>query len=107
MNDCSWFASKWTLEETNKFYESTYDENDIEEVKEVDIEKEGMWIETTDPNDIISIGDSDEISSTFTYSHLGDLMRRGNEVYKFTSYKEVIALNGDFKEPYEIATTEW
>jgi hypothetical protein len=107
MNDYSWFASKWDMEKTNEYYNQKVDDNDIEDVEECDLDKDGMWWETTDKADIEMLGEFDEVTSDTSKISIGDLMCRGGEIYKFTSFRDVLAENKDFTEPYEIATTEW
>ena len=107
MNDYSWFVSKWGIKETNDFYSREYDDNDIGDIEECDLDTEGMWLETTDENDIKRLGDADELFANVGEDTIGDLWRRGNEVYKIVPFREVIAGIKDFTEPYEIATTEW
>jgi len=107
MNDCSWFASKWDKEKTNQYYNNEIDDNDINDVTECDLDKDGMWYLTEDQADIEALGDSDELVNDISEPVIGDLMRRGNEVFKFTSFREVLKESEDFTEPYEIATTEW
>lgn len=107
MNDYSWFVSKWGIEETNNYYNREYDENDIEEVEECDIDTDGMWMETTDENDIKRLGDGDTLVADVGKHTFGDLQLIDGGVFKFVSFREVIASSGDFTEPYEIATTEW
>lgn len=107
MNDYDWVASKWDIEKTNEYYSEEFDDNHIECVAECDIDKDGMWYETTNKADIEMIGDSDGIMSKAIGCTIGDLMRRDSEVYKFTSFRQVLEESDDFTEPYVIATTEW
>lgn len=118
MNDYEWWATKLDKEETNEFYlkETGLDEEDnpLEEIEECNLDKEGMWWETEDPADIEELGDADEIigiekvgNQTRSKVQLGNLMRRGNEVYKFISLREALKKHGDFEEPFCLASTEW
>jgi hypothetical protein len=107
MNDYSWFASKFDMEKTNEYYNQEIDDNDIEDVEECDLDKDGMWWETTDKADIEKLGEADELVDDIGKTSVGDLMRRDSQVYKFTSFRKVLEESNDFTEPYEIATTEW
>lgn len=114
MNEYEWLASKWSIEKTNEWYENHFDDNPIEDVKECNLDTEGMWYLTTDKKDIERLGGSDEL---FSYeiingnhkrkTQFGDLIRRDGEIYKFISYRDAIQYDLDFKEPYCIASTEW
>lgn len=114
MNECEWYASKWDLKETNDWYEKNIAENDIDEVEEMDLELEGMWVETTDKKDIERLGDKEIVTrhdlAKDNYK-LGDLLRVGDSIFKFISYKEAIekdiaGYGVDFEEPYLIASNE-
>lgn len=118
MDDYEWWATKWDLERTHEYYIKEYglDSEDclIEDVRECDIDKEGMWWETEDEEDLKMIGDSDEIigfevvnGQTKAKVEFGNLMRRSGEVYKFISLREALKEHGDFTEPFCIASTEW
>ncbi|MBB6625240.1 hypothetical protein H7E67_17630 [Clostridium gasigenes] len=128
MNDYSFVASKWSIEETNKWYENLFDDNNIEDIEELNIKETGMWLETNNIEHLDRLGDSDEITSMKTVNgnsvgctqfgdlctqfgdlctQFGDLMRRSGGIYILTSYEDVLLMEGDFEEPYEIATTEW
>jgi len=110
MNDCEWWASKWDIHKTNEYYLKDVGmdagDNPEEEVEECDIDKKGMWWETHDKKDREELGDYDEISSANGHE-FGSLMRQGNEIYKLISFREAIAKNGDFENPYCIASTEF
>jgi len=118
MNDCEWWASKLDKRATLNFYLKetclTEEENPIEEVRECDIDKEGMWWETDDPEDIERLGDADEVIGTKEVNgmtvreiQLGNLMRIDGQIYKFIPFREAIKKYRDYKEPYMIACTEW
>lgn len=120
LNDYEWYITSWYLEDTLKWYINEFgDEITEEDVELCDIDKKGMWIETTDNNDILKLGDSDELISTKVDKHgkritvpkFGDLMRGYDGlVFKFTSFRDVINKNymdNPLKEPEVIASTDW
>ena len=108
MNEYVWYASKWSSEETNDWYNKNVEDNDIEDVELVDLDSEGMWYETNDKEDIERLGDSDELRKVVLgEAEFGDLLRKGNSVYKYISYREAIKQDLYFTEPYCISTTEW
>jgi hypothetical protein len=120
MGDYEWWATKFNKEETLEWYieESGLleDEVSMDEMKECDLDKEGMWWETNDPEDIKKLGDADEIvgiekinGRTRKRVRFGNLMRRGAEVYKFIPFREALEKYGDFEESscFCLATTEW
>lgn len=115
MNDYEWWASKWNKEETNEFYKKEIgEENSLEEIRECDLDKEGMWWNTGDKEDIEKLGDNDEIISvevvdgiTKRKTKFGDLQRQYSEIYKFIPLREALVKHGDFTEPFCIAGTEW
>lgn len=115
MNDYEWWASKLSVEETEKFYEEEIgEENDIEDIKECDIDSEGMWWETENQADIERLGDAEEIISYATiYGQetpkvsFGNLMRREGEVHKYIPLRIALMKYGEVKDPFCLATTEW
>jgi acyl-ACP thioesterase len=113
MDDYSSFATNLTLEATIEWYKKEFGEEpyDIDEIKEVDIETKGMWVETDEEKDVLELGEADELfykDYSKTKEHVsGDLMRRGYSIFKFTLYKDVIKSYGVINEPFEISTTEW
>lgn len=118
MNDYEWWASELDKKETNEFYKKelglTNEDNPLEDIKECNIDKEGMWWETTDEKDLERLGDADEIIGIEKINGMirkkvrfGDLMRRQEGIFKFISFREAIKICGEYKEPYEIASTEW
>ena len=108
MGEYSCIASKLSIKKTTEWYKKYIDDIDeeVEEIEEVNIDKEGMWIETTNKLDFESIGDSIKIGNSDNVQ-FGDLWRINDTVHKYTSYRKVLEMNGDFEEPYEISTTEW
>lgn len=106
MNDYEWWASKLSIEETEKYYEKEFgEENQIEDILECDIDKKGMWWETEDEKDIKDLGENDECVHKPT--ELGDLMSRNGEVYKYIPFRLALMKIGEIKEPFCIASTEW
>ncbi|WIV11148.1 hypothetical protein [Proteiniborus sp. MB09-C3] len=118
INDYEWWASKLNIEETLDFYLKEYnldeDDNPIENIKECDIDKEGMWWLTEDIEDLEKLGDNDEIVSykivhgrRIRKPEPGNLIRRSREVYKYITFREAIEKNGEYEEPFRIASTDW
>lgn len=118
INDYEWWASKLDKRKTLDFYLKETgieeEENPLEDITECDINQEGMWWETNDKTDIERLGDSDELihyedtpRGKVKTPKFGDLWRLGSEIYKFTSFREVIEKIGEYNEPYMIACTEW
>lgn len=115
MNDCDWCVTDGFAEDANGWYNNEYESmNDIEDVRLCDLDKEGMWYLTEDVEDIKELGDADESVSYELIDgkhkrnvQVGDLMRRDGEVYKYISFREALAKEGEYIEPYIIATTEW
>lgn len=119
MNDYEWWASKNGVDELICWYRENIDdsltfEEMLEEVEECDLDKDGMWYITTDKADIEELGDCDDLIGFEIINGMhkrkvqfGNLMRKGEEVYKFIPYREAIKFDLDFKEPYNIASTEW
>jgi hypothetical protein len=106
MNDYEWWASNLSLEETKKYYEKVFGEDiEIEDIKECDIDKEGMWWVTEDEQDIQRIGENDECMHI--KREFGDLRRIYGEVYKYIPFRLALMKNGEIKEPFCIASTEW
>lgn len=120
LNDYEWYVTSWNLADTINWYNKQFeDEIDIDYIEAIDVEKEGMWIETTDSKDFNILGDSDELVSTkinndgkrLKAPKFGDLMKGfEGQVLKFTSFKDVIKkhyLENPLKEPELIASTDF
>lgn len=109
MNDYEWYATKWSIEETNKWYKENIAENDIEDIGICDLDKHGVWCPTEDEKDIEKLKDTDKVIRIDDEHKLmfGNLIKMDGEVYKYISLREAILKNADFREPYCIASTEW
>lgn len=97
------------IKEAIEFYtnEMSIDEDELD-IKECNIDKEGMWIETMDKKDLEKLKNIKEIIyRTNDKIEFGSLMKKYNKVYKFTSFREVIKQNGEYIQPYIIATIDW
>lgn len=108
MNDSEFFASKWSIEETNEWYKKEYGidevDNPTEEICLCDLDAEVVWRETTDENDLEVIGQFNGVSGYYgPISSAGDLEAIGSKVYKCLSLRQALIENGDFKEPYWLA----
>jgi len=110
MDEYSWYATDWDFDKTLDWYQKNIvelTESEIEEIEECNVDKEGMWWETSDPKDLEQLGVNDELSATSKDTAFGDLMRSGDEVFKYIPFRKAIELSGKFTEPFEIAATEW
>lgn len=115
MNDYEWWASKLSIEETAKFIENEIRrENDLDDVKECDLDKDGMRWPTEDRADLDRLGDADEIigfeiinGQTKRKVGFGDLMRSEGKVYKYIPLRLALLKSGEYTEPFCIAATEW
>lgn len=112
MNDYEWYASKWSIEDTNEWYKKEFvlddDENPIDEIRVCNLDEEGVWMETTNEEDLKEIGDNDEIGNVVLGKpNFGDLKRENSSIWKYISFREAIQSDLDFEEPYCIATTEY
>lgn len=117
LNDYEWYITPWNLSDTLNWYNKEFgDDLTTNDVEESNLDLEGMWWETQDKEDIERLGDSDEIitiektpTGTKRSVCFGDLMRKDGDVYKYTSFKDVIKIyyNESIEEPEVIATTEW
>lgn len=106
LDEYSWYVAHDLMEFLNWYHkniDSIESEDDLQELKVIEPEDETMWsnMEIT-PEDIEKLGDSDEVIG----GGIGDLMRRGGEIFKRQTFADVLG-DEDIKEPYEIASTEW
>lgn len=104
--DSEWYASPWDLEKTRLWIIKEFGLDDDLELEECNIDMEGMWYETNNPEDIAGLDDYDESCK----GGIGDL-RRGIEdksiVERLMAFREVIKLQGASEKPYIIATTNY
>lgn len=115
MDEYEWWASTWSEEDTNKFFNEFYGtDNSVEDIEECNLEEIGMWIETTDKEDIEKLGEASELVSVIDSDkkikdiEYGALRRRYGAVWKYISLKEALKKykEEDFKEPFCIASME-
>lgn len=92
-------------EEAKNWYEANYDNLDEGGIEELDIDTQGMWYPTEDPEDFGRIGR--EKSCKHMPTQFGDLIWYEGDLQKFTSYREVLKLLGEYKGPQLIASSEW
>ena len=110
--DSSWYASPFTKGEFVRWFVKNVDNTLSKEeltFDECDLDNNGMWYKTTSPKDIESLGDYDGLYKGRT-EEIGDLRRtpqRASIIEKLTSFREVIKLQGETREPYCIATTDY
>ena len=113
MNDYEWWATKWDADKTNDWYNKHIEDNDIEDLELCNLDSEGMWYETKEKEDIDKLGDSDELISYEVVNNkkvpkakFGDLKRYGGDVYKYISFRDAVAFDIYFKEPYCLASID-
>lgn len=106
VDDCSWYVAHNLMEFLNWYHkniDTIENPDDLMELKEINPEEGTMWSDRNiTPDDIDSLGDSDEIGR----DELGSLQRRYGEIFKKQTFAEVLG-DEDINEPYEIASTEW
>lgn len=118
MNDYEWWASKLSPRETRDIYLKEYgldeEDNPLEDIRECNINKEGMWWRTTDEKDLGTIGDLHEIvnyenviGNAERKPMFGNLTRTSEDVFVYISFKEAIRRHGEYEGPYRIASTEY
>lgn len=107
MNDCDWYASKWSEEKTNDWYNKNVTDNELDDVELVDLDKDGVWWQTCDEKDIKRLGEANELIGSTGHPETGDLYRSGSDVFKWITLREAILYDLDFQEPYCIAYTEY
>lgn len=91
--------------EAKKWYERNFDRLDEGDIIELDIDKKGMWYPTEEQEDLVRIEKEGECKHTPT--QFGDLMWYESSLNKFIPYRKALELNGEYKEPYIIASSEW
>lgn len=106
MNECDLVASKQNKKETLDWYLKEYglkeNENPIEEVEELDLDKECVWTETIEEKDIKK---AKRIHPTSRVKK-GDVKPFGSLYAKFVPLRKVLEQSKEFTEPYIIASTE-
>ena len=102
MNEYDWVATPFDLEKTIQWYmdEVGMLEEEIQDVRECDIEKEGTWCEVTGIIDMEQIKEKQAIGD----KKFGDMKKQFGTVWIYTSFKDAII--NDIKEPYIISSTE-
>lgn len=82
----------------------------FDEAKECDLDKDGMWWQTEDKEDLEKLGTADELIGKDDNNNLefGSLQRFGYDtICKYISFRQAIKYDLDFTEPYCIASTEF
>ena len=109
LDDYSWIATPWGLEETVAWYNKEYGDlskEEMDDIIECDIDKEGVWDEITNVVDAETIENAKPMSGMSTPPQLGECRKRGGDVYKYISFREAVSQRGEFTEPFEVASTE-
>lgn len=117
LNDYDWYITSWTLEDTIKWYNEHHESSIcIHDIDIYNIDNEGMWVETTESNDISNLKNAeilptlidDQYGKRYPPVKFGDLTKGENgSVFKFKSFKDVINdyyLDAPILEPELIAS---
>lgn len=119
MNDYEWYVTPWGVKETVDWYNNDFDsELEDDMVEEMDLEKDGIFFLSDTEEDKDRLGDKDEIVTYIKRENgklkrqpqIGDLMRIGNDIYRYCSFRYVIdnVYNGkELLEPELIASTDF
>jgi hypothetical protein len=93
-------------DEAKAYYEKEIAELiDEDSIIELDIDLKGMWYPTEDKEDHEKAPEGTGIGSNPT--QFGDLMWYEGYLHKFMPYRKVIELNGEYKGPEIIASSEY
>ena len=101
MNDYDFVASHLSLEATNEWYSKEYDNNELDDVKELNIEIDWMWYEIKDMDEKAKIFINNDLSYSDKYKQVGFY------IFEKVTLKEALERDGEYKEPYIIASTEF
>jgi hypothetical protein len=99
--DCDIAIAK-SEEELKNWYEANYDSLDEGDIEELNADTQGMWYPTEDPEDFGRATDC-----VHTPTKFGDLIWYEGDLQKFTPYREVLKLLGEYTGPSLIASSEW
>lgn len=113
MDDCEWWLSHLSKEETREIYINEYgvkeEDIDLEEIEECDLEKDGMfWHFDNQPEIEILIKAllNGKVSQKINFKgkEICLLNIEGAEIW--VPFRRAIELSGKYEKPYMIATTE-
>jgi hypothetical protein len=98
MNDYEWWTSKLSADDTEAFYEKEIGEkNDIEDIKECGIDKEGMWWtldhaskENEEAQIEFAKTNGENIKGSKQNKSFGDLIIQGCDIFKYIPLREAI-----------------
>ena len=105
MNEYDCVASKWNIKKTNDWYSKLYDDNEIEDVTEVDLDNEGLWEEIEDTEDIRR--KAKDLHSMIRNPKPGDLGLFYGIACRYVTFREAVQHDLNFAEPYIICSTEY
>lgn len=94
MNDCDYVASHLSVEETNEWYIKNYDDNDLEDIEEMNLDEDYMWYILKDEEE-------------YNLAHCDKYRQVGCEVFEYVTFKEALRRDGEYTEPYIIASSEY
>lgn len=94
MNDCDYVASHLSVEETNEWYIKNYDDNDLEDIEEMNLDEDYMWYILKDEEE-------------YNLAHRDKYRQVGCEVFEYVTFKEALRRDGEYTEPYIIASSEY
>lgn len=113
MDDCEWWLSHLSIKETRDIFIKEYglseEDVDIEEIRECDLEKDGMfWRFDEQPEIEILIQAllKGEVSQRIKFKGKDICQLDVDGVEIWVPFKRAIELSGGYEKPYMIATTE-
>jgi len=111
MDDYSWVATPWDFDKTVEWFQELtgekMDDDQISDIKECDVDKDGMWDEVTNDVNHEQLGDLKELFGNDDKPRLGEYRKHYSDIYLYVSFREQIKRSGEPSEPFEIASTEF
>ena len=112
MNDYEWIASNWDARKTLDWYLKetglSEEDNPLEDVRECDLDKDGMWWECLDREHINEL-EAQGITKTLKTKkpQFGNLEKVGNRWYVYIPFREALKRYGftEDSNPVLIATS--
>lgn len=111
MNDYEWWVTDTDLETFYPWYlkDQGLDEEDnpLDEIKEYDIDNEGMWYLHDDEDNLKRLEKELKGYDSKGNGGMGDIERKSDGIYELITFRKAIELSGKYTEPFCIATTNY
>ena len=111
MNDVEWWCTHMELKEFYSWYLKEHgldpEDNPLDEIKECDLDSDGMWLEFEDEENIYRLDKELNGFDEVCKGGIGDIKRTSNGIIEMVSFRKAIDMFGVYDGSFCIASTEY